>query len=446
MATNGGSAGVEREKVAPGIWRRKNAAGDPVYEITFRDSDGKQRRQTVRGGKREAIAALGKVKSEMGRGARVAPMPRLTFADAAQRWAESAARSVRPTTLDAYRSALDTHLLPAWGKRRMDTIDVNTVVTLIERMGTPEYRSEVETRVRQAKADPEVKVRPVTVTKGYGAWSVRRILVVASRIFEHARRRLGWAGENPVKGVEHNERPRHEPKARRILTGPELNAVIAAANEPHATIIATAGQLGTRLGETLGLRWKDVDFAKRVVHIERQLSRDGELVELKTKRSRRSIEMGSGLVASLQRHKLASVHTGPDDLVFVTRGGGPLEHRNVAQRGLGRAFKRANLSGRCPTFHELRHAHASAWIADGGDMVELSARLGHRDPSVTASTYMHEFDAEGRSPQRRERLDRMYAEDPAARPGVVDGPLGTRTDVREPDNVAQLEARRTSRR
>lgn len=404
-------AAVGREKVGPGIWRRKNAAGEWVYEIAYRDSDGRQRRQTVHGGKRAAETALSTVKSEMGRGKRVAPMPRLTFGDAAERWAESAARTVRSTTMDAYRSALDTHLMPAWGRRRLDTIDINMVVTLIERLGTPEYRSEVETRIKQARAEPGEKVRPVRAESGYGAWTVRRILVVANRVFQHAHRRIGWVGENPVKSLQHGERPRHEPKERRILTGAELDAVIAAAKEPHATIIATAGQLGTRLGETLGLRWRDVDLGARTVCIERQLSRNGEPVDLKTKRSRRTIEMGAGLSSRLRKHKLASVRSDPDDYVFVSRSGGPLEHRNVAQRGLGSAYKRTKLPGRCPTFHELRHAHASAWIADGGDVVELSARLGHRDPSVTASTYMHEFDAAARSPQRVARLDRMYGGD-----------------------------------
>ncbi len=46
--------GITREKVKPGIWRRRNAKGKPVYEITFRDSDGAQRRQTIVGGMREA--------------------------------------------------------------------------------------------------------------------------------------------------------------------------------------------------------------------------------------------------------------------------------------------------------------------------------------------------------------------------------------------------------
>ena len=37
---------------------------------------------------------------------------------------------------------------------------------------------------------------------------------------------------------------------------------------------------------------------------------------------------------------------------------------NVRQRGLDAAFRAAGIGGRKPTFHELRHAHASALIAE----------------------------------------------------------------------------------
>lgn len=72
---------------------------------------------------------------------------------------------------------------------------------------------------------------------------------------------------------------------------------------------------------------------------------------------------------------------------------------------------RAGLEGEgqaAPTFHALRHGFASAWIASGGDLVELSAHLGHRDPSITASTYSHEFEKAARSDARRVRLDGIF--------------------------------------
>ena len=40
--------------------------------------------------------------------------------------------------------------------------------------------------------------------------------------------------------------------------------------------------------------------------------------------------------------------------------------------------------------------------------LELSAHLGHRDPSITASTYSHEFEKAARSDARRARLDGIF--------------------------------------
>ena len=42
-------------------------------------------------------------------------------------------------------------------------------------------------------------------------------------------------------------------------------------------------------------------------------------------------------------------------------------------------------------FHSLRHSHASALIAAGLDVVMISRRLGHANPSVTLSVYGHLF-------------------------------------------------------
>jgi len=43
------------------------------------------------------------------------------------------------------------------------------------------------------------------------------------------------------------------------------------------------------------------------------------------------------------------------------------------------------------SFHALRHTHASALIADGLNVVEVSRRMGHKNPIVTLNTYGHLF-------------------------------------------------------
>ena len=43
------------------------------------------------------------------------------------------------------------------------------------------------------------------------------------------------------------------------------------------------------------------------------------------------------------------------------------------------------------SFHALRHTHASALIAAGVDVVAISRRLGHANPTVTLRIYAHLF-------------------------------------------------------
>ena len=121
------SAARRRERVERGIYRRTGADGKVTYEIGYRDSDGRQRWQRVEGGIKAARTALADVKARMGKGARVAPAPRLTFGEAAVRWQDAQAASLRPATQAAYGGHLRTHLLPRWGRRRLDSIEVDDV-------------------------------------------------------------------------------------------------------------------------------------------------------------------------------------------------------------------------------------------------------------------------------------------------------------------------------
>jgi integrase len=43
------------------------------------------------------------------------------------------------------------------------------------------------------------------------------------------------------------------------------------------------------------------------------------------------------------------------------------------------------------SFQALRHTHASAPIAAGVDLVAISRRLGHANPTVTLNIYGHLF-------------------------------------------------------
>ena len=271
---------ARRERVKPCIYRRANINGKWKYEITYRDSDGRQRWQVVDGGIRAAEAALADRKARMGRGERVAPNPNLTFGMAAERWRESQLPSLRPATQAAYSSSLETHLLPAWRNRKLDSLGVDDVARLIEQKRLADYK----------------------------AWTINGMLTPCGRIFDFAIRRLGWAGQNPVRLLDRSERPAPDAKPQRILTGGEVAAVLDGAEDRYRLIFEFATSTGVRLGECLGVKWSDLDLKNRTASITHQLDRAGNHVPLKTERSRRTIELPGPLVAGLRRHKLAGAY------------------------------------------------------------------------------------------------------------------------------------------
>jgi len=424
---------IDRERVERNIYRRLDRDGRPVFEVVFRDSDGRQHRQRVTGGVMAARAVRANIEARKAGGERVAPRPRLTFEQAAEGWWAAQAAQLRPTTRAAYRHCLNDHLLPAWGRRRLDTLTASDVAELIAAMQTVEYRQRAEAR----------SGRPTRrVSVGYATWTIRGVLTVSGRIFEFARRRMGWGAANPVRELDRGERPRGEQRERRVLSGDELGRLLNAADEPYRLLFAFAAGTGTRLGEALGVRWRDIDLAAGTVSITHQLDRHGERVALKTQRSKRIVDLPGSLASALREQLVRSPRSRPGDYVFVGRTGEPHDHRNAGGRALARAVRRAGLDGAEGriTFHTLRHSYASAWIASGGDLVELSRTLGHRDPAITASTYSHEFERATRSDERRARLDSMFG----SKLATPDRSAARQTDMAEAGNVADLQAKRAA--
>jgi integrase len=399
MSSRNTTPSVVRERVKPGIWRRRNARGKLVYEITFKDSDGRDRRRTIAGGMKEAETTLAEVKSKMGRGERVAPSPRLRFAEASAAWLDAKSPNLQPKTIEIYRYVLDSHLLPAFGRTRLSEIDISTISAFIARMASVEYRREVEVRNGQ---------RP-TATTGYSVQTIKSSLIPISRTFAYAKRHLGFAGENPVTALDLDERLGY--KARRVgkrkLGREELDRVIEHAESPYRQIIATAAALGTRLGETLGIEWRHVDFEACTVRIEQQANSKRQIAQVKTQTGVRRIEAPDWLLRMFAEIKLRSRYCADDSLVFPTATGRPHSHGNILARGLYPALDRAGLPR--TSFHSLRHTHASLWIKDGGDVISLSKRLGHATPQVTMSVYADEIEEANDSAIRKARADALFA-------------------------------------
>lgn len=370
----GNATAARRVRVEKGIYRRP----DGRLEIGWRDAAGKLHWRVVDGGIKAARAALAEEHAKRARGEAAPTNPRLTFNDAADAWLEARVSRLRPGTQRAYGVALK-HLREHFGSQRMSRITTTQVATYVASKDT---------------------------LKG---WTIKGHLTVLSAVFRYAIRHLGVTTPNPVGLLDSVERPSTEDeKPKRILDAVELSLLIEAVPSKHRLIFRVAAETGSRLAEALGLAWQDIDLERQTITFDCQLNRAGQRVKLKTARSRRTLEVTPALIGELRKHKLASEKTTPDALVFVRRSGQGHDHRNIGGRVLAKAVERAGLATPPPTFHDLRHSHASALIAAGMDIESVSARLGHADISTTQRIYVHAFDAVKRSDERRALLTSIY--------------------------------------
>lgn len=192
--------------------------------------------------------------------------------------------------------------------------------------------------------------------------------------------------------------PRNRDYEPMLWTMAQTRAFLQAARDDRlGPLYVLAALTGMRLGELCGLRWHDVDTDDPdapAVHVRVALGRNGRVSELKTRKSRRRIELPPLAVAALklQRKWQAQerLRIGPawqtSDLVFTSTIGTPLDGINTLK-----AFRRFVLSIDLPPIrlHDLRHLQASLLLAGGINPKVVQERLGHTKSAITMDTYSH---------------------------------------------------------
>jgi integrase len=161
-----------------------------------------------------------------------------------------------------------------------------------------------------------------------------------------------------------------------------------------AAFLELGAATGARRGELLGLQWSDL--RGNIVTIEHSLSQVGQTVELKSTKTDepRTITVPASAMKVLRAHRQKQwkfrAHFGDSyqgDFIFCNPDGSPLKPDSVS----------AAVSALCRelglpkgvSLHTLRHSHGSQLLAEGVPLPDVSARLGHSDPEVTARIYSH---------------------------------------------------------
>lgn len=341
------------------VFKRKGARAD-VWYAKYRLPDGRQQKKKLGPNwtqkttppegyftKASAQAHLDSVLAQ----ARVGTLPGMvktgkTFRDGTEEWLAYCenVRDCKATTLNDYRTMVAV-LDREFGSRKIESITSQEIERWIT--GYPGSN-----RTRQ------------------------KYLVCLGSIFKRAMKVYGLP-TNPVDVVE---RPRvRKPATIEVLRPEEVMALVRAAeNEQDAAIFHTAAFAGLRMGELLALRWRDVDFTRRTIHVRENWA----LGQTTTPKGggERAVPMADEVAARLAKLGQRDHFSGDDHLVFCTERRQHLGPKSLRQRYRA-ALKAAGLREGF-WFHNLRHTFGSTVIRKA-DSREVMEWMGHADLSTT---------------------------------------------------------------
>lgn len=348
------SASFKRTSV-PGIYRRGGR-----YVVMYRDRQGQQRKRSART-LAEARVLKATITADVVRGEH-ASGPRLTFAAYADEWIEGYAgrtsRGLREATRRDYRRSLERDALPFFGRMKMSEIEPRDV---------KRYAAQVAGR-------------------GVSRNTVRLALAPVRALFATAVED-GVIRSNPASGVRLPHVPEPEDADRaRALTEEELERLILEIPAEWRPLGALLAATGLRVSEGLALRWRDVDFGRKRVLVRRSVNA-ATFSPPKSRYGRRDVPLPEGIARALWQLRKASARAGVDELVFGTGDGQPLDRKNLFNRVLKPAARRAGVPW--AGFHTLRHTCATMLFRSGLNAKQVQVWLGHHSPAFTLAVYVH---------------------------------------------------------
>lgn len=353
-----------------------------VFLVRYRDPSGRQRSRTF-SRKSDADRYARAVETDKERGAwHDVTLGRRSFEEWAEQWlADAVTPTKKPSTLAHYRSLLDCHLLPEFGRVAVAGILPSAVQSWVARLSA----------------------------QGLAASSVRGAHGVLSQILERAVRD-GAIPRNPAYRLS---LPRIVRKEARYFDPLTVEAIAEAVPEPYAVVIRLLGTTGLRWGELVALRRRHVDVLRRRLLVELNAPTvNGKLVEGPPKANKsRTVPLTRTMSEALALH-LAGRSLDPDLHVFVNAHDRPLRYQRFVESVWRPALE--SLGVPRAGLHSLRHSAAAALDAAGASPKAIQSILGHSSAGYTLTVYSHLFDEslDGIG-ERLEELHRRAVERPA---------------------------------
>ena len=223
-----------------------------------------------------------------------------------------------------------------------------------------------------------------------------KIRNVMSLLFNHGRRH-DLCDRNPIQWVRQSAKRRTAPD---ILTSNEVQRLLANLRFRERTLVLLAVTTGPRRSEIFALKWKDLDFQAKQIHVTRSIVQN--VVGLcKTESSQKPVPAHDDLVEALRQWHGQTSYKSPENWVFaspVSRGRWPYMAQQIMRHHILPVARRLRINKRIG-WHTFRHTYSTLLRSTGAELKIMQELLRHSTIRVTLDTYTHAVTSEKRSAQ-----------------------------------------------
>ncbi|MBO5575333.1 MAG: site-specific integrase [Ruminococcus sp.] len=284
----------------------------------------------------------------------------ITVGKGYEEWLNAVVNRVKESSLANYKAKFEKHILPFFGD--MPCADLSAV--------------RINEFINKKLAD------------GLSASYVRDIFTVFKSMLRYAQEEYGF--KLSLKNVV---LPKVEKKNIDKINDAEQGQFVSylkANISLTAFGILLSLYMGLRIGELCGLKWNDVDFQKKILHIRRTVQRIASpngnrktklvISTPKSATSFRDIAIPEFLMEYFKMFQ--------DEADFFILSGSqkPVEPRTMQYR-YKKTLQSAEIGNH--NYHKLRHTFATNCAEKGFDIKTLSMILGHSTVNLTLNRYIH---------------------------------------------------------
>jgi integrase len=357
-----------KEVVLMGVTVRQKVKGKGKPWWVFISHNGQRTsRQVGDKAAAQAVASRIRAKLQLGEFGFEEEKPVLIFKEYAESFMDGFSKiNHKVSTHHTYKAALEQHIYPVFGNRRLDAIKRKEIKDFINKKqkeglspaSVRNLKAYLSCILNQAVDDEIIDSNPASRTGSFIKRMDRK---------KHINP-FTWEEKAVFEGTMQEHFPRYYP------------------------LFLTALRTGMRVGELIALQPGDLDFNGNFVEVRRSCVR-GRISTPKSGKTRR-VDMSVGLRKALKGYLTArkeeALRKGwgyPPEWLFYNEEGNLLDVNNLRKRVFDKCLEKAGLRQIRP--HDLRHTYATLRISKGDNIPDVSKQLGHHSINITVDTYYH---------------------------------------------------------